>query len=547
MIHGKSLRQGLSLGLWLLVGSLLRFWDLSERPLWTDEVLTAIFSLGKRLSDVPLDRVLSGSELRSFFQLNPDASLVSITQAVSTDSTHPPIFFFLSHLWLRTVGSWFGPVQVQDLPLLLRSFSALTSSLSLLAIYGLGRVAFRGDRGQRALLLSAWLAVSPFGVYLGQEARHYSLGVLCVIGSLAALFAILHDLRQDRPLRWPLLLGWAAVNVLGLYVHYFFVLSWLGQGLALGVWLGRNWPKSRPWLLPLGLTVAGVCLAWSPWLPTLLSHMGRDEVRWIVREDWTWLDSLLQPLMLIPGTLAMFVMLPVPDRLSGLQVLSVLSLLALAVWGGGWLWRGGRAQRDWVLAWAGLLVLATMALLVGLGWAQHSRVTSIFRYNFVFFPAVGLVATACLSGLEKRSRARVLTAFLSLGLCSSLLLVNGWVFPQPDQPATKAAEFLRRSDAPVLFARTYRNLNDVAKGMALALELQRQEPETRVMFIQNREGEAAVDRELATALQSLGTPRDIWISQSFEAAERLAGTTCQTAAKRRVRVSGEGYYHLVCP
>jgi uncharacterized membrane protein len=44
---------------------MLRFWHLDLKPLWLDEVLTALLSLGSRYEDVPLDVVFPASTLQN--------------------------------------------------------------------------------------------------------------------------------------------------------------------------------------------------------------------------------------------------------------------------------------------------------------------------------------------------------------------------------------------------------------------------------------------------------------------------------------------------
>ncbi|MBF2027838.1 MAG: glycosyltransferase family 39 protein, partial [Oscillatoriales cyanobacterium C42_A2020_001] len=218
------------LALILLLGAILRFWNLDFKPLWMDEVITALFSLGRTYYDVPLQQALPLAAFEQVFNLNPDASCTQIAVTVSTQSVHPPLFFCWMHQWLGWVNS---------LPLSwvwkLRALPALFGVVAIAAIDQLNRIAFSHKAG---LLGAVVMAISPFGVYLSQEARHYTLPMLLVILALSGLYQILIDLhrRQFRPLIW---LGWIAVNSLGFYVHYFFLLAFAGQVVTL-LWLGRG-------------------------------------------------------------------------------------------------------------------------------------------------------------------------------------------------------------------------------------------------------------------------------------------------------------------
>ena len=58
----------------MVLGAILRFWHLDLKPLWLDEVLTALLSLGRLYVDVPLDVVFPLSTLQQLFILKPDVS-----------------------------------------------------------------------------------------------------------------------------------------------------------------------------------------------------------------------------------------------------------------------------------------------------------------------------------------------------------------------------------------------------------------------------------------------------------------------------------------
>ena len=94
--------KNLSLHYWALtgviaLGAILRFWNLDLKPLWLDEVLTALLSLGRPYKDVPLEVVIPTSTLQQLFTLQPNVSSLEIAQSVANQSTHPPLFFCLMH------------------------------------------------------------------------------------------------------------------------------------------------------------------------------------------------------------------------------------------------------------------------------------------------------------------------------------------------------------------------------------------------------------------------------------------------------------------
>lgn len=127
---------------WLLagvvvLGAVLRFWHLELKPLWLDEVITALLSLGRRYDDVPLEVLFPLSALDDLLTLRPNVGFSEITQAIATYSTHPPLFFGVMHQWLQ----WLEPVT-QPLIWKLRALPALFGVGAIVAIYALNRVAF---------------------------------------------------------------------------------------------------------------------------------------------------------------------------------------------------------------------------------------------------------------------------------------------------------------------------------------------------------------------------------------------------------------------
>jgi uncharacterized membrane protein len=99
---------------------------LGHQPLWLEELLAAIFSAGKGLGGLPRGTWLRVDDLERFLQLNPAATLSSVVRTVTTDDVHPPLFFYLSHLWFRAASTG----HLQDLALRLRLFSAGASSIA---------------------------------------------------------------------------------------------------------------------------------------------------------------------------------------------------------------------------------------------------------------------------------------------------------------------------------------------------------------------------------------------------------------------------------
>lgn len=157
---------------WLAIGTGLRFTNLESKPPWTDEFATLVFSLGNSFRTVPLEQAIALDTLLMPLQPHTETPLTAVIHNLMAESTHPPVYFVLSHLWMKLFPLEDGLVSLWAA----RSLSVTLGVASIPAIFGLGWLAFRSRLvGQIA---AASMAVSPYGIYLAQEARHYTLAIL---------------------------------------------------------------------------------------------------------------------------------------------------------------------------------------------------------------------------------------------------------------------------------------------------------------------------------------------------------------------------------
>lgn len=522
---------------WLLLGILmlgagLRFWHLDLKPLWMDEVITALFSLGRTYTDVPLDQALPLDIFEQLFRLNPQTTCPQIVDTVTTQSVHPPLFFCWMHTWMTWVDSWpFSWVWK------LRALPALGGVGAIAAIYLLNRVAFLPSAG---LLGAALMAVSPFAVYLSQEARHYTLPILLVILALLGLYQLLLDLHHQsyRPAIW---LGWIAVNSLGFYVHYFFLLAFIAQVIVLGItcWMlirkgntqnpvkMRSLSSPRQPLVPL-LAMAAVCLIYLPWLPTFLNHMRRPETEWL-RPPSHW-SHAIAPLYQLPiSWVLMVVALPVEQQPWWIALVSILLMVVFSLWLGRRVSQGIRQlwqlPETHLATWMLLLFIAVVVLeFLAIAYFLGKDLTAIPRYSFIYFPAlIALVGASLMqpverlgSGLRRERDSAELTVEASVAHVSSPNTERGWgagiggrrrvlrraiavldrraiwvvlvvstvsslcvsgnlVFQKPYNPE-RIAQDIRSVEPhlPTLVTMAYSDYQDVAMGLSFALGLQRE-------------------------------------------------------------------------
>jgi len=517
-----------ALGITVLVGLGLRFWQLDGKPLWLDEVIAALFALGRQLQDVPLNTALPLSDLPDLFSYRPQVSCAQIAATVATQSVHPPLFFCSLYRWM----GWLTPLT-DNWVWALRSLPALLGVAMIPAIYWLGRRAVSPSVG---LVSAALVSVSPFAIYLSQEARHYTLPMLLTTLSLIALVQLQQDMAGGRSLsRWALG-SWVSLNWLGLYVHYFFLLILMAQIVALGGWLvGRS--RQTPGLLrryapPLVLAAVVIGVAYLPWVPTLLGHLGRPETDWLEPYKPDWRDRVAPAYQLVMGWVLMAIALPVENQPWAIAVPAAVVMLIFGVWMG---WRVGCGlTTQWQqpkaaasLALMGAVVVTVILEFLGIVYLLNKDVTAVPRYNFVYYPGMVILLGSGLSAVgrspfpQKLHRSPALVAMLLAGILSSALVVQGVVFQKGYYPHQVAQDMAFEPETPVMVAVSYQSLQEVALGLSFALELQQIEqqsadalasppPAANIVFIHRRGGFNQVWKDLAKLDHTLPLPLNLW-------------------------------------
>ncbi len=148
----------------------LRFYRIGEQSLWVDEV----FTWSNALIGVPMK----------------PADLL--------ENLHGPLYAWLLHSWTAVAGS---------------SEWALRFPSAVFGVALVGALAWLAGRwlGREAILPAAWLAAgSPFLVWYGQEARNYTLLMLCAV---LATYALLRwsERPRGRDLLAYVALAWAGL------------------------------------------------------------------------------------------------------------------------------------------------------------------------------------------------------------------------------------------------------------------------------------------------------------------------------------------------
>lgn len=487
----------------ILLGAFLRFWNLDFKPLWMDEVITAIFSLGKNYKDLPLDKVFPLTNLTDIFSYQSGKSCHDIAANLALQSTHPPLFFCTMYTWLgwwQPLGNWIAE---------LRFLPALFGVATVFVIYWVNRIAFSPQAG---LAAAACMAVSPFAVYLSQEARHYTLPMLLISLALLFLIKIQQDIFRHQRIRVWVWGCWAIVNSISLYVHYFCILALIAQIATLVSLLIWQKVRRRQIWLTLTLSITGIAVSFVPWFMVMLHHSKRSETGWL--EAPQHVAPLYQTII---NWLLMVIAFPVEQQPIVNAAVSAVFMLLCGVWfvreaikGLRQLLKNPDTQFSTLtlLGFTACVVLEFFAII----YLTQKDITVVPRYNFVYYP--GFCALLAVSLL---SRGKVFPAVLAVGIVSCIFLNFNLVFQKPFQPEIVARNFNQEPSVPLMVVVGYSDYQDVALGLSFGLALQQIKsnsltPYNLAFFDKKPNFQAVIDK--LAQLPTQKAPLNLWVVAS---------------------------------
>ncbi|MBN1674483.1 MAG: glycosyltransferase family 39 protein [Kiritimatiellae bacterium] len=148
------------------------------------------------------------SELTKLISVQEPFCFGQIAQGLARHDSHPPLYFWLLHLWILLAGvhTWTGP--------LLNTLIVFATGLTL---FGLARDVLK-DAWEAALVVLLW-TVSPAVLPISLQARAYDL-----FGWLTVAFARVILRRDDMSARMPIsrLMWLGLLAAAGMLTHYHF-------------------------------------------------------------------------------------------------------------------------------------------------------------------------------------------------------------------------------------------------------------------------------------------------------------------------------------
>ncbi len=397
----------LALALVVAVAAFARFYRLGLDSLWLDETASWWFAsrpLAEQWGQVP------------FYE------------------PHPPLYYTLLWLWSRLLGE--GEAA-------LRGLSAGASLLTVPVVYGMGRVALRGEEGKWIGLAGALIAaLYPTQIAYAQEARAYALLTFVVALLLLSLLWLLGSAEKlNRP--WSAIMRDRSSGVRLAVAGVVFATStsfWLHNtalilvsplllvaALLMLARTGFSWQLVRNFLA-IGVAIL---VLWSPNIRWLLSGLSEISAGfWLQPPRWLDLAWGGDELLGSGGTAY-----EIPWKVGA----AGFNLVLLTV-GAGALWRRGQVP-------AAILLLSAVILPVGLAVLASYVITPIFMTRVLVWievPATLLAAASTLwlpSLFLRRSAVAIMAGWLAI------VVALGWG-RQVKEPWNEVARIIAEEATP---------------------------------------------------------------------------------------------------
>lgn len=545
----KNRPQLLLLLLWVAIAITLRFVRLASLPPWTDECATIVFSLGNSFHTVPLNEIISSDILLQPLQVNPANGINAVIKELLTESTHPPVYFTLAHFWMKL----FSPTGEIASIWLARSLSAVFGVLSIPAMFCFGYLAFRSTLvGQMA---AAMMAVSPYIVFLGREARHYTLVMLLVIASLSFCVKAIQSIHRQQSLPMWMVLAWVAINSLGIATHYFFGLTLTAEALVLFVhiWRNRKQNSIQPHWWRIWIAVLGTLIGCLVWIPFLHSIPNSELTNWVAISNphTRWVEPIGRLLL---WNMSMLLLLPsaVTSLPLGILIFSGVATLLFLFWSLPKCIYGLKTQQDsdsfLSIQILYEYLLTAIFLCLFFTYALGKDLTLAARFQYIYAPAVILLLAAALAGCWQHLVNGKIT--VSIILLMALLggLTVGWNlgYLQNQRPDILASLIHKVSVNNALIATKHIHHGQTGRMMGLAWEFKRQADFNAKFFLAGKDSDTQSYtnsvQELQEKIAKIQRPLDLWLVE-FRTPINLESQQC-VQDKQYGRSAGEYSYKL---
>lgn len=567
----KGQKTWLLLMCWIGLGCLLRLDHLTVKPLWTDEFATLVFSLGNQFDQVPLGQIITPEDLLRPLQPNPQTGIGDVVNLLLDKDNHPPLYFAIAHLWL----SWFPPTGNYLNLWASRALPAFFGVLAIPLCYGLGTWLGRSRRsGHLAALM---MAVSPYSIFLSQEARHYTFAVIWVLLSLGYFVKSARYLSQNQRLSLPFISSWIVINGIGLSVHFFCGLAFVAEFMALGwlCWQKRKSLKSfYPWLR-LVWVILGTITTALIWI--MIIHQrgyGNGMTQWIHQDNSHLIGIISPPFQLLAAWITMLCLLPIESANLGIAILSGLGMFLFLLWFvplAKWSLTKAWHSESFGLETQMLIIcfLSLVLLYLGITYFGGMDITRGARYSFPYLPIMVLILTISLTVCWQEKRAEfdlkmllsqspkhwlylsrnngqiIVLGVALMGIMSCLSITHNLGYRKYYSPEQFLSIIQQKSQVPSLIVTTHQSLVQTGEMMSIAWEMVKSPTNYTNSFLlipQNQENSSEATQKLQQVSQTISSPMDIW-AVNFRAPIILPN--CSLDPEKFPYINGYGFqlYH----
>ncbi len=509
----------------IILGTIFRFTLLTSKPIWTDEFATLVFSLGNTYNVIPLNQLITIDQLLQTLQFNFDSNFKTVASLLINEDNHPPLYFIIAHFWYKLFPNY----DSQYLSLwVARSLPVLFGILSIPAMFFLAKISINS---RKITYLTTWLiTVSPYGIFLAQEARHYSLAILFVIFSLTFLVLIIKLFSQYKNIPLWLIFFTIVINILGFVTHYFFLITLASEVIALIIFIliTKTYKKHKNSLknkilinnyLKLFLLFISILIFILSWFIFILPHnYGSNMTSWIEGDRSSFL-SLISPIFqLFASWITMISLLPVESDYLPIILISGAIMIVFFLWLLPQFYKG--LKQSLLTSKANLVIffltffITSILIFFGTTYFLNMDITRGARYNFVYFPSVLLLIAIGLVHNSFIFNKKSLSILIVMGLFSAITVVTNLGYQKYYRPDLLTTIINNNSTENIVIATTQKTLVETGEIMSIGWQLKAQNNSAKVNFLlahQNSKNDPKSSLILKEEVNRIQQPFDLWL------------------------------------
>jgi uncharacterized membrane protein len=261
----------------IIIKKLMNYFYIKKHVDFIVLFLILILAAGLRIYHLGFKSISIDEAIGALYAIEPLHRVIVLT----INDVHPPFFYVLQHFWIKAFG-WSEPA--------LRSISVFFAFLAIIALYQLGKKLFN----RRVGLLSAFLlTLSPWHIWISQNARSNSMLLFLVILSTYSFYQILTTGQK----KWFLI--YCLTTIISLYTHYFSFMIWIAQTLYVIYDSFIRNKLLRTWII-LQILILSAYVFWLPFMISQFFTKSRPLYKTLTPEFVKNLFDFLNPYSAIP-------------------------------------------------------------------------------------------------------------------------------------------------------------------------------------------------------------------------------------------------------